>query len=983
MPGETMAEQTSRLAIILDSTGAQRNADELSGSLQGLTEWGQKAAASSGKVSKATSEEAKALSSLLDKIDPVNAALNKLDEQQQQLAKFRNKGFIDTDTFDTYSKKLEETRNKLTGFNDGMEKGTISAEQYKNAMRQLPAQLTDIFTSLAGGMPLWLVFTQQGGQIADSFGGWGSLLEVIKEELLGLKSSNDEASDSLSDSANGLSENVENGKRFLGFLTPTRIALGGAAAAVAALTYAYYRGSQEQDEFAKSLILSGNIIGKTTGQLAHLTSQVADSAGSTRADAADVLNQLVNAGKVTKESINGAAEAILKLSDAAGISTQQLVSDFNSIGSDPVSAISKLNEQYNFLTLATYNQIRALQEQGDQEEAARVASDAYASAMSERADDISDSLGSLQKAWKWLGDEAKGAWDSMLNIGRESTLQNQLDTLNYNIAETEKQQREGGVWNRFKANASGLDLNDMRRKRDEIQSQITTQDVLTGAISSYNEAEQRRIKLQQQADRSGSQFATAAEKRTKAIAQEKRFLDAGVISLKEYESRVGRINEMFKDPTPPKTKAYRDDAGQRMLLELQQQQAALEAQQSTGYKISAQQEALIRWEQQLADIKTKQTLTADQKSLLANSDLITAQLQQNAALERQIETREKLLAMDKARADITRTITNRNNQYGTDELFASGGLSQNEQQQYTQRLSLEQSYNDKITQLRQQRASATSDIAREEIDQEIQLQQQALQTELSNYDAHMQKMNQLRGSFTSGASRAWQEYQDSATNVSAMSEQLFTNAFTGMEDSLVSFVTTGKASFSDFANSVLSDIARIAARQALVGLGTSIFSAAGGMFAGGAAASASASSSNAFSGGAYNNLSLNAKGGVYDSPSLSAYSGGIYDSPKFFAFAKGAGVFGEAGPEAIMPLKRGPDGSLGVQLHSGGQASGGSVGDINVYQTIHVSGNGDAALQRAMEEAARKGANDGAKRARQDMLQDFQNRGQARRLLGV
>ncbi|MDU3076708.1 MAG: phage tail tape measure protein, partial [Mixta calida] len=444
-----------------------------------------------------------------------------------------------------------------------------------------------------------------------------------------------------------------------------------------------------------------------------------------------------------------------------------------------------------------------------------------------------------------------------------------------------------------------------------------------------------------------------------------------------------RINEMFKDPTPPKTKAYRDDAGQRMLLELQQQQAALEAQQSTGYKISAQQEALIKWEQQLADIKNKQTLTADQKSLLANSDLITAQLQQNAALERQIETREKLLALDKARADITRTITNRQSQYATDELFAGGGLSQYEQQQYTQRLSLEQSYNDKITQLRQQRASATSDIAREEIDQEIQLQQQALQTELSNYDAHIQRMNEARGSFTAGASRAWQEYQDSATNVSAMSEQLFTNAFTGMEDSLVSFVTTGKASFSDFANSVLSDIARIAARQALVGLGTSIFSAAGGMFSGGAAASASASSSNAFSSGAYNNLSLNAKGGVYDSPSLSAYSGGIYDSPKFFAFAKGAGVFGEAGPEAIMPLKRGPDGSLGVQLHSGGQASGGSVGDIIIQQTIHVSGNGDAALQRAMEEAARKGANDGAKRARQDMLQDFQNRGQARRLLGV
>lgn len=67
----------------------------------------------------------------------------------------------------------------------------------------------------------------------------------------------------------------------------------------------------------------------------------------------------------------------------------------------------------------------------------------------------------------------------------------------------------------------------------------------------------------------------------------------------------------------------------------------------------------------------------------------------------------------------------------------------------------------------------------------------------------------------------------------------------------------------------------------------------------------------------------------------------------------------------------------------GGQSGSARSGDVIIHQTIQVSGSGDAALQRAMEEAARKGANDGAKKARQDMLQDFQNRGQGRRLLGV
>ncbi|AUY25483.1 phage tail tape measure protein [Mixta calida] len=940
-----MAEQQSRLAIVIDSTGAQRNAEGLAGALNRMTQAGQKAADSAGRTAKATDQEARSLSDLLDKIDPVNAALNRLDHQQRQLAKFQAKGFIDTDTFSEYSKKIEETRNRLTGFSETVGKAGISSRQAAYQMRMIPAQMTDIAVSLAGGQSPFMVLLQQGGQLKDMFGGIGPAARAVGAYVGGL-------------------------------VNP----LTAAAAATGALALAYYQGSEEQEQFYKTLVLTGNAAGKTSGQLMDMADQIARSTGSTRGMAASVLNQVASSGKVAGDSLEVVSTAVVNMSKVTGQSVDQLVSDFDKIAGSPLDSISKLNDQYHFLSLAVYNQIKALQDEGNQQEAARLATETYAATMNRRAKDIHDNLGFVETAWNSLGAAAKSAWDQMLNVGRESTLQEKLEAAK-NAAQQQASGLGNGLWNTYGVNsASGTGA---AAEVSILQNVINLQNDMTSAIAAGQAAQDKSIKTQQEADRVNQQYLTNADRRVKAIRQQNDFLKAGAITQEQYAKNIARINDIYKDPQQPKGHAYPEDAGARMLDQLRQQQQVLLSQYDTSDKIGTQQQALIKWEQQLADIKTKQTLTADQKSLLASADLITAQLQQNAALEKQIETREKLLALDKARADIERTITNRQSQYATDELFAGGGLSQYEQQQYTQRLSLEQSYNDKITQLRQQRASATSDIAREEIDQEIQLQQQALQTELSNYDAHIQRMNEARGSFTAGASRAWQEYQDSATNVSAMSEQLFTNAFTGMEDSLVSFVTTGKVSFSDFANSVLSDIARIAARQALVGLGTSIFSAAGGMFSGGAAASASSSSSNAFSSGAYNNLSLNAKGGVYDSPSLSAYSGGIYDSPKFFAFAKGAGVFGEAGPEAIMPLKRGPDGSLGVQLHSGGQASGGSVGDIIIQQTIHVSGNGDAALQKAMEEAARKGANDGAKRARQDMLQDFQNRGQARRLLGV
>src|SRR5690606_36071509 len=57
-----------------------------------------------------------------------------------------------------------------------------------------------------------------------------------------------------------------------------------------------------------------------------------------------------------------------------------------------------------------------------------------------------------------------------------------------------------------------------------------------------------------------------------------------------------------------------------------------------------------------------------------------------------------------------------------------------------------------------------------------------------------------------------------------------------------------------------------------------------------------------------------AKGGVFQDGLVQAFAkGGVVTRPTVFPFAEGIGLMGEAGPEAIMPLHRGPDGSLGVK----------------------------------------------------------------------
>ncbi|WP_245199127.1 phage tail tape measure protein [Serratia marcescens] len=111
----------------------------------------------------------------------------------------------------------------------------------------------------------------------------------------------------------------------------------------------------------------------------------------------------------------------------------------------------------------------------------------------------------------------------------------------------------------------------------------------------------------------------------------------------------------------------------------------------------------------------------------------------------------------------------------------------------------------------------------------------------------------------------------------------------------------------------------------------------GGLLGGAASAGAGAAGSGAMGmPTGWQGYVPNAKGGVYASPSLSAFSGQIVSNPTLFAFARGAGLMGEAGPEAIMPLKRGADGSLGVRAIGGGQQSAAAP---NVYITIENGGN--------------------------------------------
>ena len=232
---------------------------------------------------------------------------------------------------------------------------------------------------------------------------------------------------------------------------------------------------------------------------------------------------------------------------------------------------------------------------------------------------------------------------------------------------------------------------------------------------------------------------------------------------------------------------------------------------------------------------------------------------------------------------------------------------------------------------------------------------------------------------------------EDAGNYALQTADLVNNSMTGLVGNISDALAGNKVDWDNWASSVLQSMQKILLNAMLVdslksmsgssGMFGSLVSGVTGYFGGSSGASTSVSSGTALQEYAAN-FKFNALGGVYDTPSLSAYSNGVYSTPQTFAFAKGAGVFGEAGPEAIMPLTRASNGSLGVRMddtRNQPSASGSTV----IHQNFSISGNGDVALKQAMQDAARQGALDGAKLARQELLQDFQTRGQARRLLNV
>ncbi|EHK64775.1 phage tail length tape measure family protein [Achromobacter arsenitoxydans] len=301
---------------------------------------------------------------------------------------------IDADQLKPYLAQLEavtvkhgQAKAAMLATAPAVEQLGMSAKATAAAMRGVPAQFTDIIVSLQGGQRPMSVLMQQGGQLKDMFGGIGPAARAMGSYIAGLAS-------------------------------PFTLAAG----AVALLGAAYFKGAGESQAFNRSVIETGAIAGVTGGQLQAMSRRVGDVVG-TQGKAADALQLFSREAKVGADNMELFSAASVRWEKATGTAIKDTVDNFVELGKSPLEAAVKLNEGMNFLTASTYEQIRALEQQGKTADAAAVAQKAYADALNDRAPKLSQNLGYLERAWKGVRDMAGKAWDAMADVGRPSTVE--------------------------------------------------------------------------------------------------------------------------------------------------------------------------------------------------------------------------------------------------------------------------------------------------------------------------------------------------------------------------------------------------------------------------------------------------------------------------------------------------------------------------------------------------------------------------------
>ncbi|WP_250501974.1 phage tail length tape measure family protein [Caballeronia sp. AZ7_KS35] len=471
---------------------------------------------------------AQQLSSLTGRYDPIDAAARKLAADQAILEDAFKNGQVSAEQYsktlagieaDKASVQLRNLAQQEAALEKAMKSGQVSMADYKKSLADINASKAGL-AEIANG-------ANDGAKAMDGF---GTHTKAARTEMLRL--ANDLATGNFGrfeQSAMVLAEQMD----LLGKVaSPTGVAILGVAAAVGGFVAATVHVQSQLDEMNRALVMTGDYAGTTVDGLRDMAQQ-ATAGGASINVATEAITKLAATGRLTADEIGQIGQATADAATYMGVSVDKMVEMFGQLAKDPAKAAQTLNEQYHFLTVSTYDQITALEKQGDATGAAQVAVEAFSKAMEERTQDIAKNEGIILQGWRDIRNAISEAIEAVGTFGATAT--------------------PGQVVARLQANKAARLPIGQWDDSDEAE--------LQKAIGSYNDAlakarekaaadrhNQEVIDAKRSYDTWNSQFATPAEKRAKEIQT---YIDTIAtplgLSADQQLADEAKIDDKYKD----------------------------------------------------------------------------------------------------------------------------------------------------------------------------------------------------------------------------------------------------------------------------------------------------------------------------------------------------------------------------------------------------------------------------------------------------
>lgn len=671
-----MAEQESRLAIRLDSSGAEKQADSLTVALDKMTQSGDKAVTSIFKVTKATDDEKDALNKLRAAIDPVGAAIDTVGRRYSELKKYFDKGLIDEEEFRSLSKMLNDTTEELSGVAQAQreaEKASKLAAVQQEAQADAFQRMLDKIDPLAAALrnleqqqsELNTAF-KSGAINTSQYDAYSKKLQETRREVTGEAQAEREAVKARDEQVNAL-------RRLEAQIDPVGEAFRRLNEQQRQLDTAKTSGMLSPlayDRLNSKLAESRDALEKTQAQLGKTSQSAAQTANAMRMIPAQMTDivvglstgqspfmVLMQQGGQLKDMFGGIGPAI----KGVGTYVMGLVNPYSVAAASVGLLTYAVYQNRQEIDAATKIATTSLGANGD-------AAERLALNMVAISDKTGQAIDEVSSMFITTNDGASEAINKLIDVGfsydeARTKVAQYKDSANFTAlnADIDKHRREilkiGDSWT-----AAAIEVKNYYTAADKgrqnvalggaidptmrfIGQALDLQTTINTLTIEGNKAVKNSVDWINKEYLAADRVAGAEARLKEARAQSRKIAFSGNREAIEQANALIAVREkeleQAKKAGQPKThkeKAYTEDAATRLLDQINQQTAAMQSQLDASDKLNSATQARIKFEQQIADLKSKTQLTADQKSILSRSDEILQAYKQQEALQNSVKT---------------------------------------------------------------------------------------------------------------------------------------------------------------------------------------------------------------------------------------------------------------------------------------------------------------------------------------------------------